>query len=63
MAGELVLYTNPQSRGRIARWTLEEVGQPYRTEVLDYGTAMKAPAYLAVNPWARYRRSRMAVPL
>ena len=26
MAEELVLYTNPRSRGRIARWMLEEVG-------------------------------------
>jgi glutathione S-transferase len=53
MADELVLYTNPQSRGRIARWMLEEVGQPYRTELLDYATTMKAPAYLAVNPMGK----------
>jgi glutathione S-transferase len=53
MAEELVFYTNPQSRGRIARWMLEEVGQPYRTEVLDYGTTMKAPAYLAINPMGK----------
>ena len=38
MSDELVFYTNPMSRGRIVRWMLEEVGQPYRTEVLDYGT-------------------------
>ena len=53
MAEELVLYTNPRSRGRIVRWMLEEVGQPYRTEVLDYGTTMKAPAYLAINPMGK----------
>jgi glutathione S-transferase len=53
MADELVFYTNPRSRGRIARWMLEEVGQPYRTEVLDYGTTMKAPAYLAINPMGK----------
>jgi len=53
MADELVFYTNPMSRGRIVRWMLEEVGQPYRTEVLDYGTTMKAPAYLAVNPMGK----------
>ena len=47
---EIVLYTNPMSRGRIARWMLEEVGQPYCTVVLDYGTTMKAPEYLAINP-------------
>jgi glutathione S-transferase len=53
MADELILYTNPQSRGRIARWMLEEIGEPYRTEVLDYATTMKAPAYLAVNPMGK----------
>ena len=53
MSDELVFYTNPMSRGRIARWMLEEVGQPYRTEVLDYGTTMKAPDYLAINPMGK----------
>jgi glutathione S-transferase len=41
------------SRGRIVRWMLEEVGQPYRTELLDFGTSMKAPAYLALNPMGK----------
>ncbi len=50
---EIVLYTNPMSRGRIARWMLEEVGQPYCTVVLDYGTTMKAPEYLAINPMGK----------
>jgi len=53
MADELVFYTNPRSRGRIVRWMLEEIGHPYRTEVLDYGTSMKAPAYLAINPMGK----------
>jgi len=53
MADDLILYTNPQSRGRIARWMLEEIGQPYRVEVLDYATTMKAPAYLAINPMGK----------
>jgi glutathione S-transferase len=53
MADELVFYTNPMSRGRIVRWMLEEVGQPYRTEVLDYASSMKAPAYLAINPMGK----------
>jgi glutathione S-transferase len=53
MADELVFYTHPQSRGRIVRWMLEEIGQPYRTELLEYGTTMKAPAYLAVNPMGK----------
>ena len=53
MSSELVLYTNPMSRGRIARWMLEEIGQPYETELLEYGTTMKAPAYLAINPMGK----------
>ena len=44
---ELVLYTNPMSRGRIARWMLEEVGQPYRTEIVDWKA--KGPELLAIN--------------
>jgi glutathione S-transferase len=53
MADELVLYTNPMSRGRIARWMLEEVGQPYRAEILEYARSMKAPEYLAINPMGK----------
>ncbi|KTF69884.1 glutathione S-transferase family protein [Sphingomonas sp. HT-1] len=53
MADELVLYTNPQSRGRIARWMLEEIGAPYRAEVLEYATTMKAAEYRAINPMAK----------
>lgn len=53
MADEIIFYTNPMSRGRIARWMIEEIGQPYRTEVLDYGTTMKAPDYLAINPMGK----------
>ena len=53
MTDELVFYTHPMSRGRIVRWMLEEVGQPYRTEVMDYATTLKAPAYLAINPMGK----------
>ena len=53
MPDELILYTNPQSRGRVARWMLEEVGQPYKTEILDYASTLKAPAYLAINPMGK----------
>jgi len=53
MSDELVFYTNPMSRGRIVRWMLEEVGKPYRTEILEYATTLKAPAYLAVNPMGK----------
>ena len=53
MADELILYTNPMSRGRIARWMLEEVSRPYKTEVLDYASTMKGQAYLAINPMGK----------
>jgi glutathione S-transferase len=53
MSDELVFYTNPQSRGRIVRWMLEEVGQPYRTELLEYAASMKSADYLAVNPMGK----------
>jgi glutathione S-transferase len=53
MADELIFYTHPMSRGRIVRWMLEEIGQPYRTELLEYGTTMNAPAYIAVNPMGK----------
>jgi glutathione S-transferase len=53
MADELVFYTHPMSRGRIVRWMLEEVGQPYRTELLEFGTTMKEPGYLAINPMGK----------
>jgi len=49
---DLILYTNPQSRGRIVRWMLEEVGQPYETEVVAYDE-LKSERYLAVNPMGK----------
>jgi len=52
MSDELVLYTNPMSRGRIARWMLEEVGRPYRAEVLGYGAAMQGD-FRAINPMGK----------
>ncbi len=50
MTDELVLYTHPMSRGRIARWMLEEVGQPYRAEILGYGAPMKDETFRRLNP-------------
>lgn len=49
----LTLYTHPMSRGRIARWMMEELAQPYETVILDYASTMKAPAYLALNPMGK----------
>ena len=49
---QLTLYTNPMSRGRVARWMLEEVGQPYEAVIVPYGQH-KAPDYLALNPMGK----------
>jgi glutathione S-transferase len=53
MSDDLVFYTHPMSRGRIVRWMLEEVGAPYRTEIVGYGQTMKEAAYRAINPLAK----------
>lgn len=49
---DLIFYTNPQSRGRIIRWMLEEVGQPYETEIIPYDQ-IRSERYLAVNPMGK----------
>jgi len=53
MSASLEFFTNPQSRGQIVRWMLEEVGEPYETHMLDYGTTMKGADYLAINPMGK----------
>jgi glutathione S-transferase len=49
---DLIFYHNPQSRGRIIRWMLEEVGQPYETDVIRYED-IKSDRFLAVNPMGK----------
>ena len=41
-------FTNPMSRGQIARWALHEVGADYETELVDW--AAKSEAFLTANP-------------
>ncbi|WP_028605981.1 glutathione S-transferase family protein [Ottowia thiooxydans] len=53
MNAPLTFYTHPMSRGRVARWMLEETGLPYETVLLDYDTTMKAPEYRAINPMGK----------
>lgn len=53
MSDKLTLYSNPMSRGRIARWMLEETAVEYDTIMLDMGTTMKHPDYLALNPMGK----------
>jgi glutathione S-transferase len=50
---DLVFYTNPQSRGRIVRWMLEECGATYQTEIVPYGPAMKSPPFTTINPMGK----------
>ncbi|MEO5937466.1 MAG: glutathione S-transferase family protein [Sphingomonas sp.] len=50
---DLILYTNPMSRGRIARWALEEVGARYEVRVMNYADSMKSDDYLAINPMGK----------
>lgn len=49
----LTHYSNPQSRGRITHWMLEELGEAYDTVWLDYESSMQAPEYLALNPMGK----------
>jgi len=50
---ELVYHTNPLSRGRIGRWMLEEVGQPYEVRLVPFGPSMNTAAYRAINPMGK----------
>ena len=53
MAEKLTLHTNPMSRGRIARWMLEETGADYDTRLVKYDGDMHSPEYLAINPMGK----------
>jgi glutathione S-transferase len=54
VSDEILFYTNPMSRGRIAHWMLEEVGAPYRFEMLSFEAGEhKKPAFLAINPMGK----------
>jgi len=54
MSEEIVFYSSPMSRGRMVHWMLEEVGAPYRFEVVNLERSdQKKPHYLAVNPMGK----------
>lgn len=54
MKDEIVFYHNPMSRGQIAHWMLEEVGAPYRIELLSFDkNEHKKPEYLKLNPMGK----------
>ncbi|MBY6200880.1 glutathione S-transferase family protein [Maritalea mobilis] len=50
---DLTLYTHPMSRGRIARWMMEEAALPYEVKVVRYGDEMKSREYRAINPMGK----------
>ncbi|MGD8830763.1 MAG: glutathione S-transferase [Pseudomonadales bacterium] len=51
---DLVLYHAAPSRSMVAHWMLEELGVPYRIELLDLDAKdQKRPEYLAINPMGR----------
>lgn len=49
----LTLYTNQLSRGRIVHWMLEELGEPYQIEWVEFGRDMKQADYLKINPMGK----------
>jgi glutathione S-transferase len=51
---ELVLYHAPRSRSITAQWMLEELGRPFRLQVLNLQRREhKQPDYLALNPMGK----------
>lgn len=49
---EIDFYTNPMSRGQIARWGLHEAGADYEQHLIEYDH-MKDADYLAINPMGK----------
>ncbi|WOE75230.1 glutathione S-transferase family protein [Alterisphingorhabdus coralli] len=53
----LDFYTNPMSRGQIARWALHEAGAEYQQHLMSYDpsdeNSIKSEAYLAINPMGK----------
>jgi glutathione S-transferase len=48
---DYTFYTNPKSRGQIARWALHEVDADYDQVLVDWKD--KSPQFLAVNPMGK----------
>ncbi|MEO0602181.1 MAG: glutathione S-transferase family protein, partial [Myxococcota bacterium] len=49
---DMVLYTHPFSRGRIAHWALEEAGRPWEARLVPLGEH-RTPEFLALNPMGK----------
>jgi glutathione S-transferase len=54
MADTVTFYHNPQSRGRIVHWMLEEAGAPYQIKVVNFEKMEhKSKEFLAINPMGK----------
>lgn len=54
MAETIAFYHNPQSRGRIAHWMLEEANAPYEIKLVDFDKKEhKSAEFLAINPMGK----------
>lgn len=51
---DFTFYTNPMSRGRIARWALHEAGADYEQQIVEYGPPEDRPeAFNQANPMGK----------
>jgi glutathione S-transferase len=54
MKDEVVLYMSPMSRARSIHWLLEELGAPYRIELVNLEkNEQKKPQFMAINPMGK----------
>jgi glutathione S-transferase len=54
VADKIVFYHNPQSRGRIVHWMLEEANAPYEIKVVDFEKKEhKSADFLSINPMGK----------
>jgi len=50
----LTLFTNPNSRGQIAHWMMEEISVPYETRWTQFGPdGHKSEKFLRINPMGK----------
>ncbi len=47
---DITFFTNPNSRGRLVRWLLEELNLSYQVEAFKFGADMKQDSLLKINP-------------
>ena len=50
---DYTFYTNPASRGQIARWALHEAGADYEQVIVEYGPN-QPEAFVKANPMRKF---------